>query len=94
MPPKGKVKAPEAVTLVTGPLDGSAPVDFSPLLAALASDDSKQHEAVAETVGLLPCSEGVQVGLRHMCCCIYSLSAELALQHDSHSGAIADPVHV
>jgi hypothetical protein len=66
MPPKGKVKVPEAVTLVVGPLDGSTPIDFGPLLAALASDDSKQHESVADTVGLLPCSEGIQVGLRHI----------------------------
>ena len=64
MPPKSKAKAPEAPTTLLGSCDGPGPIDFSPVLAAIESDDSNQHEAVVDTVTMLPSSNTVQVRCR------------------------------
>jgi hypothetical protein len=57
MAPKAKPKVPTDLpppTLVPVPIDGSAPIDLSQVVEAIYSDNPRQHEAVAETVKILP----------------------------------------
>jgi hypothetical protein len=62
MPPKGKVKAPEAPTsLLVGPTDGSQHIDFRPFIDAIQSNDIKKHNSVAETLNVLPQVDSIQV---------------------------------
>ena len=62
MLPKGKGKAePATVCLVSGPTDGSAPIDLAPVVEAIRSGEATQHVAVADAVAALPNNTAVEV---------------------------------
>jgi hypothetical protein len=58
--PKAKPALAPA-TLVPMPIDGSVPINLTPVVEAIYSDSLGQHEAVAETVKVLPRSTRTSV---------------------------------